>query len=111
MGKIPLEQSVISNWLKKQKYEKQHFVIGFVNDKPLHQVLDLFPKDAHYYFVNAHIPRALKAKDLKDQAQIFNLRGKDYKSVKNGLLAAKKKAGKNDIIVVTGSIFVVAEVI
>ncbi|HRI32574.1 MAG TPA: folylpolyglutamate synthase/dihydrofolate synthase family protein [Saprospiraceae bacterium] len=101
----------LMSWLNQQHYDEQHIVIGFVNDKPLDQVLNLLPKNAHYYFVNAQLPRALKASELKEKAALYNLRGKGYKSVKNGFLAAKKKAGKNDIIVVTGSIFVVAEVI
>ena len=36
-----------------------HFVLGFVKDKDVAGVLQLFPQKATYYFTNAHIPRAL----------------------------------------------------
>jgi dihydrofolate synthase / folylpolyglutamate synthase len=48
---------------------------------------------------------------LKEQAAIYSLKGKAYKSVKRALAAAKRKAGKDDLIYVGGSIFVVGEVI
>jgi dihydrofolate synthase/folylpolyglutamate synthase len=39
------------------------------------------------------------------------LSGRPYSSVKNALKAAKRNAAPDDLIVVIGSIFVVAEVI
>lgn len=97
--------------IEMMKYNNLHIVCGFVKDKPLNSVLTLFPKKAKYYFVNAKLPRALAAADLKNLAAKYDLKGNKYSSVQRGLAFAKKAAKNNDLIVVTGSIFVVAEVL
>ncbi len=97
--------------LTKMDVRKIHFVLGFVNDKDLNQILSLFPTNAAYYFAKANIPRGLESKSLQTMAEAYQLAGKAYSSVKKALGSAKKNAGKNDLIFVGGSIFVVAEVI
>lgn len=87
-----------------------HFVLGMVKDKEITKVLALLPTDANYYFTNAHIPRALQAADLQQQATVFNLRGNTYKNVNAAIKAAKENAATTDIIIVCGSVFLVGEV-
>jgi len=48
---------------------------------------------------------------LKELAIKNGLNGRSYSSVRNGLRAAKRRAGTSDLIFVGGSIFVVAEVV
>jgi dihydrofolate synthase/folylpolyglutamate synthase len=86
-------------------------VTGFVNDKDVNKALGLFPKNARYFFAKADIPRGLEAEILKEKAAAHGLEGRAYLSVKNALKAAKHAAAPEDLIVVIGSIFVVAEVI
>ena len=88
-----------------------HFVLGFVNDKDLAEVLALFPLDASYYFAKANIPRGLEAKKLQDQANVLGLLGKTYSSVRNAFAAARTRATDDDLIYIGGSIFTLAEVI
>lgn len=88
-----------------------HIVTGFVNDKDVGSILGLFPTEAQYYFAKANIPRGLDAAALRDQAATHGLRGRSYVSVKNALRAARRQARPNDLVVVIGSIFVVAEVL
>ncbi|WP_420320270.1 bifunctional folylpolyglutamate synthase/dihydrofolate synthase [Flagellimonas sp.] len=88
-----------------------HFVLGFVNDKNLDDILGLFPKRAEYYFVRPNIPRGLKAEELWSKAQKFELNGEVFSSVKNGYKAALAQADSEDMIYVGGSTFVVAEVV
>jgi len=88
-----------------------HVIMGFVNDKKLSKVLNLFPEDATYYFTKAKIPRALDPKELMVVAKHFGLKGRSYASVRSALLAAKRKAAKEDTIFVGGSIFVAAEIL
>lgn len=92
-------------------FRQIHFVLGFVNDKAVEPVLALFPHSANYYFAKANIPRGMEAAILREKAAMQGLSGKAYVSVKNALRAAKRAAHPEDLIVVTGSIFVVAEVI
>jgi dihydrofolate synthase/folylpolyglutamate synthase len=97
----------INNW----PHRELHIVTGFVNDKPAEKVLSFFPKNASYYFAKANIPRGLDARELAQQAASVGLTGRAYSSVKNALKAAVKRASPDDLVVVIGSIFVVAEVV
>lgn len=93
------------------KEKKLHIICGFVRDKNPKTILNQLPIDARYYFVAADIPRALQSDLLKEQASLFGLEGKAYGSVSKGFAAAKRSAGPNDLILITGSIFVVGEVL
>jgi len=97
--------------LEKTDYHHLHIVFGTVNDKSIDKVLELLPKEAHYYFCQANIPRALNVKDLVELAYQKGLKGNDYKSVKKALNSAKKNAVADDLIFIGGSTFVVAEVL
>jgi dihydrofolate synthase/folylpolyglutamate synthase len=101
----------VLNQISKTHYEQLHLVWGMVSDKDVSKVLSLLPKNAHYYFCKAQLPRALDAEMLRDKALDYLLNGKAYSSVKNALKAAKKAAQPNDLVVVGGSTFVVAEVV
>ena len=85
-------------------------VIGIVKDKDAGQILSLLPTNASYYFTQAHIPRALPSEELRQKAAQHKLHGADYEDVNTALTAALENADKDDIIIVCGSIFLVAEV-
>jgi dihydrofolate synthase / folylpolyglutamate synthase len=97
--------------LQQTKFERLHWVFGMVNDKEVTKVLSLLPQHAEYYFCKASIPRAMDEKELQSIAGEFHLRGKSYSTVAEALEAAKNKAKKDDLILVGGSTFVVAEVL
>lgn len=86
-----------------------HLVIGFVNDKDLTSVLPLFPADASYYFTRASVPRALNEEILQARASEYGLKGQSYPDVHSAMESAAKNAGKDDVIFVGGSTFIVAE--
>jgi len=88
-----------------------HFIIGMVKDKEVTKVLSLLPKNALYYFTNAHIPRALPAIELQLKAADFNLAGDCFEDVNEAISTAKKVAASKDIVVVCGSVFLVGEVV
>lgn len=89
--------------------KKLHMVVGFVNDKDLSAVLPLFPGDAEYYFTKASVPRALDENILKREAGAYELKGSSYPDVKAAVTAARSNAGKEDVIFIGGSTFVVAD--
>ena len=97
--------------LARVAYKKLHIVFGTVSDKAVEKVFPYLPSDAVYYFVKANIPRGFNAIKLQKAAAKFQLKGKAYTSVRRGLAAAKKKAKKGDVVLICGSIFVVAEVV
>jgi dihydrofolate synthase / folylpolyglutamate synthase len=96
--------------LENTEYERLHIVLGSVKDKDPVQVLQLLPKKAKFYFTQAHIPRALNAEALQFKASEFGLEGYSYEDVNLALQQALTTAAVNDLIIVCGSIFLVAEV-
>jgi Folylpolyglutamate synthase len=91
-------------------HQHLHIVTGFVKDKDISKVLALLPKEAHYYFTRAQIPRALPEDELRLRASALGLEGVAYPDVNAALKAALSKAGKHDLVLVCGSVFVVGEV-
>lgn len=96
--------------LNHTAYRQLFLLIGTVNDKDIKSVLSLLPKEAYYYFCQADIPRALAAERLQEQAEQLGLKGKVVHSVNTALAEAREKATKEDLILITGSNFVVAEI-
>jgi dihydrofolate synthase/folylpolyglutamate synthase len=86
-----------------------HFVLGMVNDKDVQNILEILPPQARYYFCKADIPRGLDAEELGAAARQAGLAGNCYLSVKEAFTAAKRNARQDDIIMIGGSTFVVAE--
>ena len=97
--------------LKKQTYTHLHIVVGFVKEKDVNSVLELFPKEATYYFCSPAIARGLNVDTLKEIATAKGLQGERYSSVAEALNAAKAQALSTDFIFVGGSTFVVAEIL
>jgi len=92
------------------QFNDLHIVFGMVKDKDIQKVLEQFPKTATYYFTKAHNPRALPEEELKEKAQAYQLNGNTFPDVNKALRAALVKASEEDLIVVCGSVFVIAEV-
>lgn len=92
-------------------HKQLHFVIGVVNDKDVRTMLSKLPVHAVYYICKADIPRGLDAGELAQQANEFSLQGNTFTSVKEALKAARIAAGHDDLIIIGGSAFVVAEVV
>jgi dihydrofolate synthase/folylpolyglutamate synthase len=97
--------------IKNTAYKTLHFVFGMVADKNQDAILLLLPKDSVYYFTKADIPRAMNEKELAGKGAFWGLNGACYPSVIEAFNAAKHNAGKNDLIFVGGSTFVVAEIL
>ncbi|WP_185863682.1 bifunctional folylpolyglutamate synthase/dihydrofolate synthase [Blattabacterium cuenoti] len=105
---------MISNQLKKESYEKLHLVLGFVKEKKVDQLLKYFPIESFYYFCQPSIDRKYSVHDLSILvSNIFknHEKIKFFSSVKKAFLFAKSKANKNDLILISGSTFVVSEIL
>lgn len=101
----------VLNQIKSFSYEKLIIVLGVVNDKNLQKILPLFPKDAHYFFTEAKIPRALPANALEREANKFGLKGDLIHDVRDAYNRAKEIANPKDFIFIGGSTFTVAEIL
>ncbi len=102
------------NALKEQleyfHYNKIHIVFGMVNDKDTYGILNALPKTANYYFTKASIPRAMPAEQLAEKAAAIGLEGNAFPNASLAMQAAMAHAHKEDIILVCGSVFLVADV-
>ncbi len=95
--------------IKQTPHNHLHFILGMVNDKDITTILALLPKNASYYYCKANIPRALNAENLALQAKNLGLSGKIFTSVVEALKAAKSAAKSDDMVLIGGSTFTVAE--
>jgi dihydrofolate synthase / folylpolyglutamate synthase len=102
--------SQIISQLEHTVHQKLFWIIGTVNDKDLSWILALLPKEAYYFFTQPHLPRALPKEMLFEAAQTFGLQGEMSENVNLALTKARQIAHSEDLILVAGSNFIVAEV-
>jgi dihydrofolate synthase/folylpolyglutamate synthase len=88
-----------------------HIIFGVVKDKAIDQILDLLKKQpAQFYFTQSSVPRSLSSVDLKQLALETGVTGESYENVNDAIEDAKKQAQPDDLILICGSTFVVAEI-
>lgn len=92
-------------------HQNLHLVWGMVKDKDITKILALLPKEATYYFCQPNIPRGKSAEELVQEAHQYELIGQAYASVAEAYQQALNHAQPNDLVIVGGSTFVVAEVL
>ncbi len=102
---------MVMDMVRRESFVRLHIVWGMVSDKDAKKILALLPTSATYYWCRPDIPRGKNERQLADEALKFSLEGKAYSSVSEALRCAKEDATPNDLILVGGSVFVVAEVV
>lgn len=101
--------NIVLSQIKSLKVKNKYFILGFVKDKNVVEILDLFPKNANYYFCQANTPRSMPAENLIEIAKLIDIQGYSILNVNEALEYVKKIAKKDDLIYIGGSTFVVAE--
>jgi dihydrofolate synthase/folylpolyglutamate synthase len=109
-GHNPEGIAQIVQQLRHSKYKQLRWVFGMVGDKPPDPVLALLPVDANYYFCRADSQRSMDAAALAADAARYGLRGVVIQDVNEALAQARSEADPEDLIIVGGSTYVVAEV-
>jgi dihydrofolate synthase/folylpolyglutamate synthase len=102
---------VLMQQVKQESYKELHIVLGMVSDKDATSVIKLLPKEANYYISKPDIPRGMEVAVLARYLSDFQIDHKDFESVEVAFKAAKENAASDDLILITGSTFVVAEII
>jgi len=97
--------------IKLTPHKNLHFILGMVNDKDIHNILRLLPRNATYYFTRSSVARSRDGNQLMNEARSFDLKGQAYDNVPEAIDAAIKNAGKDDLVFIGGSTFVVADAI
>lgn len=92
------------------KHDRLYLILGMSKEKDVKKAIALMPLNAQYCFTKADIPRALEIDALQKIAEEAGLQGRSFENVNIAIQSCIAEAGKNDLIVVCGSIFVVGEV-
>ena len=102
--------------LSMMSFRRLHLVYGCVNDKDFRHILQLLTSqfsvfNFHFsiYFTQPGVPRRLPVADLVSAAHEMGIEGQGYDTVKEAIEAARKGAAPDDLVLVTGSIFLVAD--
>lgn len=102
-----------------------HLIYGCVNDKDFRHILQYLnsalltsnsvvspaslPSELTWYFSQPSVPRGLPVADLVEAANGLGINGGAYKDVKDAIAAARSAADPADLVLVTGSIFLIAD--
>ncbi len=102
--------------LSTMQFRHLHLIYGCVNDKDYIHILKLLTTklstlDSQFsiYFTQPSVPRALPVESLVDAAATIGITGTKYNNVKEAISAARNAAAPSDLVLVTGSIFLVAD--
>lgn len=95
--------------LEKLQVDNITIIFGTVSDKDVLPVLKLLPLNAGYIWTKADIPRAMDEIILSEKASSCGLAGITCPNVHDALQLALNRATEHDLILVTGSIFVVGD--
>lgn len=99
------------NQIETIQYQQLYIVYGCVSDKDASKIIEQFPKDAHLVLTEPSIPRKMSVTQLEKIAQAKNRAFTTFTNVKSAINFCKKQATKEDLIVVIGSIFLIADVL
>ncbi len=103
--------NMVVDQILQTSWQNLHIVLGFVDDKNPEELLKTLPENAFYYITQANIPRAMDRILLFEKAISLGLRAEVFDQPMMALKEAKARAGKNDMIFIGGSTFIVAEIL
>ena len=102
--------------LATMPFRSLHVVYGCVNDKDyckilshLHEEFTRLGKPFDWCFSQPSVPRGLPVADLQAAAARLGIHGDAYINVKEAIAAARSASDPADLVLVTGSIFLVAD--
>ncbi len=96
--------------IRQLEFVHLHLIYGTVKDKPVEDILSVLPSDATLYWTQSSVPRSLSVTDLQANAKRLKLMGETFENVNDAKKAALLRAAPDDLVLITGSTFVVAEI-
>ena len=98
--------------LSNMEFKHLHIVYGCVNDKDFRHILQLLTSQLSsftFYFTQPSVPRRLPVADLAAAAHEMGIDGPAFDTVQEAIAASRAAADPQDLVLVTGSIFLVAD--
>ena len=90
---------------------KKHVIMGFSKDKNLDSILPFLPKDISYYLCSSSNSRIMCEYELESLFKTYDLSCQSFSNSYEAYQFLLKKMGKNDIILITGSTFIVSDML
>ncbi|CUP65960.1 bifunctional folylpolyglutamate synthase/dihydrofolate synthase [Clostridium baratii] len=103
-------KSLKENVEKYFKYNNMHLLIGILADKQVEDMInEIVPISSDVVALTPNSYRAELASELEKEIYKVNKDVKSFESYKEGFLSAYKKAKEDDMILVTGSLYMIGE--
>ena len=89
----------------------KHIILGFSRDKDFKSILKILPKDYQYYICGSLNERIINPNELSSYFDNYNLSYKIFDLSYNAYTDLVSKSNKNDLIMITGSTFIVSDIL
>ena len=98
----------LAHQIKREDYKKLHIILGFVKGKKVQKLINYLPSDANLYFTSPNLDRGMQKRELSENiGKTFNF---DV-NPRSQFLKVKNIASTDDLIVITGSNFLINDII
>lgn len=107
----PAGAEVLSRVIKEElKFNRLYLVLGIMADKEIDGIISPLAPLAHEVILSRpKYERASKPSDLLSLAKQYNMNSKAFEDLREAIDYARSKAGSEDLIIVSGSLFTVGE--
>ena len=94
--------------IEREDYKKLYIILGFTKGKKVKELIKYLPIDANLFYTSPKIDRGMKKEELlKNTGKTFNF---DI-NPRSQFLKVKNIASKNDLIIITGSNFLIKDIL
>jgi len=94
--------------IETEDYKKLYIILGFTKGKKVKELIKYLPIDANLYYTSPKIARGMKKEELlKNIGKTFNFDS----NPRSQFLKVKNIASKNDLIIITGSNFLIKDIL
>ena len=94
--------------IEREDYKKLYIILGFTKGKKVKELIKYLPIDANLYYTSPKIARGMKKEELlKNIGKTFNF---DV-NPRSQFLKVKNIASKDDLIIITGSNFLIKDIL
>ena len=95
---------------KNFKFSRCFIILGLMQDKNIDEVIKILSQlGDHFFLVPVNPPRGETPDNLAEKLKIYNKPSRIFETFSNAFQAVKQIASQNDLICITGSIFLVAK--
>jgi dihydrofolate synthase/folylpolyglutamate synthase len=96
--------------IKLLDYKQLHIIYGAAKDRNIDEIFNQFPKEAQYYLTTGNNSRLMDLKSLAEIGEKYCLKKHEFLNVNLALTFIKSIADKDDVILITGSTFIIGEI-